>query len=156
MPERRPFCFCGAGSAAKLEDNGNMRFDFDGLVVEQRGTVAPLGDSGKRRLSQDGAAADQLELADETVSADDGAETDGSLKAAVQGNKRVDGLDTVDELRQMDSNADAAWLVRRRRGGGRRPRIATRIGSVGGVVATNDAGRATARRQTGNLRGALC
>ena len=83
MPERRPFCFCGARSAAKFENNGDVRFDFDGLAIEQRGTVAPLGDAGKRRLSQDGVAAYQLELADGAVSSDDGAETDGSLKAAV-------------------------------------------------------------------------
>ena len=103
-----------------------LRNNFHSRAVEQCGPVFPLAHGFAGRFDQQGMAADQLEILNPAVAANDRSETNSALDASLIGEWRIYGIDLVDQVLLLHSSAhpDACdRVVRRARGRRRRGRL---------------------------------
>src|SRR5258708_34979621 len=96
--------------------NGGVHFDR--LAIEQGRLIAPLPDGIQRGLLQQWMAADNFELLNRAVLADDGVQTHRAGDAGLARQRRINRLNTVDAARGLDlaSAAERASQRRHRRG----------------------------------------
>src|SRR5208282_4816058 len=107
-------------SPAQSKDDVNIRFDFHGLVAEQRGLVAPLPDRGGRRLDQKRRTGDDFKLLNRAFLGDDGVEAHSSLDAGLPCDRGINRLHSADDFRFLHAGAHADALGGLRLGWGRR------------------------------------
>jgi hypothetical protein len=117
-----------AGTVALLGqgvDDRDVRVDLDGLAVEGSGAVAPLADGSKRGLEKERIAGNDFQRLDRAVHGDDGVKFHAAFAADLNGERRIDGLDAVDQFALLDEAADSDEVSLRwnrrlcRRGGSR-------------------------------------
>src|SRR5260370_36277471 len=80
------------------ESDLDGRDHFRLRAVQQRGPIYPLADGCARRLNEQRMSADQLHIPDEPVRANDNGEANRSLDARLSGQRRVNRIDTPDQL----------------------------------------------------------
>src|SRR5271154_4456852 len=97
-------------STAKSEDDVNKRLDFDRLVAEQRRLVAPLEHGVPGRLDKEGRAGDDFELLDASVFRDDGVHPHRALNARLPRQRRIDGVNLIDDLGFLHARTDLEAL----------------------------------------------
>ena len=81
----------------KLEDDGDMRFDFDGLAVQDQWTIAPLEYRVVAVSNEQRVATDDFERANGAVGGDDGAKFDAALAVRHLGKDWISGFNAADE-----------------------------------------------------------
>src|SRR5919109_4649529 len=120
------------------KDHVDRRVHFDRLAVEKSRLIAPLANGVKRRLLQERVSGHHFQLLNRPILADDGMQADGARNASLARERRINGLNAIDDACGLHVAADADrtrwfWLRRRR-----------------GANASNHAAQHAAHRTTGN------
>ena len=126
-------------------DDGDVGVDFDGLVVQERWTVAPLADGSESGWDQERVSGNYFQGLNRAVGGDDGVKFDATLTVELNGQRRIDRLDTMDEHGSLDEAADAAPFYGERAGAGGLWGFSTRVRWCQAARNTE------ARRETGNF-----
>ena len=85
-------------SVAQCVDDGDVGVYFDGTPVEDGGAVAPLADRGQRRLDEQRVAGEYFKRLNGTRGRDNGMKFHSAFMLNLFGQRRIDGLDSVDQL----------------------------------------------------------
>ena len=105
-----------SASVAQCVDDGDVGVHFDGTPVEDGGTVAPLADRGQRRLDEQRVAGEDFKRLNGTGGRDNSAKFHAALALNLLGQRRIDGLDSADQLRHLRRFTDGTpdhrrWLI---------------------------------------------
>src|SRR6266705_68710 len=100
------------------KDHVDRRVDFDRLEIEKSRLIAPLTNGVERRLLQERVAGNHFQLLNRAILADDGVQADRAGNASLAGQRRINGLNAIDDARGLHVAADAdgaGWFRLRRR-----------------------------------------
>src|SRR5258706_4340862 len=91
----------------KRKNHVNGGVDFDRIAIEKSRLIAPLPDSIQRGLLQQAMAAQNFELLNRAVLADDRVQTHGARDARLASQRRINRLNAVDDTRCLNVAAYA-------------------------------------------------
>ena len=97
----------------KRINDGDVRLDLDGLAVENRWVVAPLSDGVLSGAKEERIAADRLQGLNRAVCRDDRAQFHLAFATSLSRERRIDGLDALDEHGLFEVRyKQAVWRLR--------------------------------------------
>jgi hypothetical protein len=89
-------------------DHSDAGFNLDGLTVEESGVVLPLANGVHSRSDEERITRNNFQGLDRTVSGDERAKFNAAFVTKLNGQRRVAGLNTVEQQGGLDGFADLA------------------------------------------------
>jgi hypothetical protein len=89
----------------EAEDYGDVDSGFDGLAAERGGLVAPLADGVRSGGDEERRAGHLVNILHGAVAVNDYVELDDAFDALMLGVLGIDGLNTGDQLAQLEAGA---------------------------------------------------
>src|SRR6266849_6209111 len=91
----------------KRKNHVDGRVDFNRLAIEKRRLIAPLTNSIKRRLLQERVPGHHFQFINRAILTDDGVQADCARNARLAGQRRINGLNAIDDASGLHVATDA-------------------------------------------------